>query len=216
MPLPLRQVAWECGDCAATIRGRKQLPCSSCRAVNPCRYEILAGNAPAATARTTYVMRSEQHVIVREASDGGVSVIPHPVVDRALLADRLQGTMIDIVGTETSENGRSCHVHEVCGEQLVPGTKVRIRKETTISPITGDEEDCLVAHVVGDGVMTCKVGYLPRHLAIRRADDYNGMYARVVEVYSPRSLNITKRQKRHRNLGCCVAKVLGDVPVHCL
>jgi hypothetical protein len=67
--------------------------------------------------------------------------------------------MIDIVGTETNENGRSCHAHEVCGEQLVPGSKVRIRRETYISPTTGDEEDSLVAYVVGDGVMTCKVGF---------------------------------------------------------
>ena len=155
MPSPLRQVAWECGDCATTNRGREQLPCSSCRAVNPRRYEILAGSAPAATARTTYVMRSEQHVIVREASDGADSVIPCPVVDRALLADRLRGTMIDIVGTETSENGRSCHAHEVCGMQLVPGSKVRIRKETVIYPTMGDKEDCLVAYVVGNSVMTC-------------------------------------------------------------
>ena len=73
-------------------------------------------------------------------------------------------------------------------------------REMYISPTTGDEEDCLVAYVIGKGVMTCKVGYLPRHLAIFWADDYNGMYACVVEVYSPRSLNITKRQKRHRNL----------------
>jgi hypothetical protein len=189
MPLPLRQVAWECGDCATTNRGREQLPCSYCRAENPRRYEILAGSAPAATARTTYVMCSEQHVIVREASDGGVSVVPRPVVNQSLLAERLRGTMVDIVGTETGENGRSCHAHEVCGMQLIPGSKVRIRKETVISPTTGDEEDCLVAYVVGKGVMTCKVGYLPRHLAILRADDYDGMYASVIEVYSPRSLN---------------------------
>jgi hypothetical protein len=123
----------------------------------------------------------------------------------------LRGTLVDIVGTETGENGRTCHAHEVCGSQLVPGSKVHIRKEMPISPTTGNKEDCLVAYVVGDGVMTwCKVGYLPRHLAICRAKDYNGMYARVVEVYSPRSLNITKRQKRHRNLGCYVATVLGD------
>jgi len=216
MPSPLRQVAWECGDCATTNRGREQLPCSYCRAENPRRYEILAGSAPAATARTTYVMRPEQHDIVRALSEARVAVVPRPVVDRALLAERLKGTMIDIVGTETDENGRSCHAHEVCGAQLVPGSKVRIRRETYISPTTGNEEDCLVAYVVGNGVMTCKVGFLPRHLSIRRADDYDGMYARVVEVYSPRSLNIMKRQKRHRNLGCCVAKILGNAPVRSL
>jgi hypothetical protein len=161
-------------------------------------------------------MCTEQHIIVLEAADGRVSVVPRPVVNQALLAKRLWGTIIDIVGTETGENGRLCHAHEVCGAQLFPGSKVRIRKETVISPTMGDEEDCLVAYVIRNGVMTCKVGYLLRHLAIRRTDDYDGMYARVVEVYSPRSPSIAKRQKCHRNLGCCVAKVLGDAPIHCL
>jgi hypothetical protein len=216
MPSPLRQVAWECGDCATTNRGREQLPCSYCRAENPRRYEILAGSAPAATAWKTYVMRPEQHDIVQVLSEPCVAVVPRPVVDCALLAERLKGMMIDIVGTETAKNGRSCHAHEVCGAQLAPGSKVRIRKETYISPTTGDEEDCLVAYVVGNGLMTCKVGYLPSHLSIRRADDYDGMYARVVKVYSARLVNITKRQKCHRNLGCCVAKILGNAPVRLL
>jgi hypothetical protein len=160
-------------------------------------------------------MRTEQHEIVRAASKASVAMIPRPIVDCALLAERLMGTN-DVVGTETNENGRICHVHEVFGSQLVPGSKVHFRKETVISPTTGNEEDCLVAYVVGDGVMTCKVGYLPRHLAIRRADDYNGMYARVIEVYSPQSLNKTKQQKCHHNLGCCMAIILGDKAVRSL
>ena len=154
MPSPLRQVAWECGECATTNRGTEQLPCSYCRAKNPRRYEILAGSALAATARTVQVMRTEQHDIVQAASEARVAVVPRPVVDHALLAERLRGTLIDIVGTESSENGR--------------------------------------------------------------ADDYDGMYARVVEVYSPRSLSVVKQQKRHRNLGCCVAKILGNAPVRSL
>jgi hypothetical protein len=174
MPSPLRQVAWECRDCATTNRGREQLPCSYCRAENPCRYEIPAGSAPAATARTTYVMRPEQHDIVRVLSEPRVAVVPCPVVDHAFLAKRLKGTMVHIVGTETAKNGRSCHAHEVCGAQLALGSKVCIRKETNISPTTGDEEDCLVAYVVGNGVMACKVGYLPRHLSICRAENYDG------------------------------------------
>ena len=70
-------------------------------------------------------MRTEQHDIVRAASEARVAVIPRPVVDRALLTERLQGTMVDIVGTETNKNGRSCHAHEVCGKQLVPESKVQ-------------------------------------------------------------------------------------------
>jgi hypothetical protein len=171
MPLLLRQVAWECGDCATTDQGRELLPCLYCRAKNPHWYEILLGSAPTAIAWTTYVMHTEQHDIVRAASEACVAVTPHSIVDRSLLAERLMGTKVDIVETETDENGKACHAHEVCGSQLVPGNKVRFRKETVISPTMGNEEDCLVAYVVGNGVMTCKVGYLPRHLAIRRALD---------------------------------------------
>jgi hypothetical protein len=79
-------------------------------------------------------MRPEQHDIVRALSEARVAVVPCPVVDRALLSERLKGTMIDIVdivGTETVENGRSCHAHEVCGAHLFPGSKVRFRKEST-------------------------------------------------------------------------------------
>jgi hypothetical protein len=111
-------------------------------------------------------MRTEQHDIVQAASEARVGVIPHPIVDCAFLAERLMQTKVDIVGMETDENGRTCHAHKVCGSQLVSGSKVRIQKETVISPTTGNEEDCLVAHVVGNRVMTCKVGFLPRHLAI--------------------------------------------------
>ena len=78
------------------------------------------------------------------------AVIPCPYVDRVLLAERLMGTKVDIVGTETDENGRTCHAHDVCGSQLVPGSKVRFRKETVISPTMGNEEDFLIAYVVGD------------------------------------------------------------------
>ncbi len=113
MPSLLRQITWECGDCTTTNRGREQLPCLYCRAENPHQYEILAGSAPAATAQTTYVMHIEQHNIVRAASETHVAVVPCLVVDRALLTKHLQGMMIDIVGTETNENGRSCHAHKV-------------------------------------------------------------------------------------------------------
>jgi hypothetical protein len=187
MESPLCQVAWECGNGAIANQGREQLPCLFCRAVNPCRNAILAGSSPAATAQTVQVMCTKQHDIIWAASEARIAVVPCPVpvVDRALFAERLRGTLIEIVGAETSKNGRERHAHKVCGAQLTPGSNVCFRRETYISPTTGNEEDCLVAYVVSNGVMPCKVGYLPRHLAIRRADNYDGMYACVVEVYLP-------------------------------
>ena len=98
MPSSLCQVAWECGDCTTTNRGWEQLPCSYCHAEKPCRYKILLGSAPATTAQTTYVMCTEQHDIVRATSKASVAMIPHPIVDHALLAEHLMGTKVNVVG----------------------------------------------------------------------------------------------------------------------
>ena len=37
-----------------------------------------------------------------------------------------------------------------------------------------EEEDVLAVYVIAGGVVGCKVGFLPQHLALRRADDYDG------------------------------------------
>jgi hypothetical protein len=47
----------------------------------------------------------------------------------------------------------------------------------------GEEDDVLTVYLVGNGVIGCKVGFLAQHLASRGADNYNGLYARVIEVY---------------------------------
>ncbi len=67
----------------------------------------------------------------------------------------------------------------------------------------------LVVYVVGDNTMMCKVGFLPHRLAVR-ADAYNGLYARIVSIYSNCSTNVLKWEKLWRNKGCCVACMLGD------
>ncbi len=53
----------------------------------------------------------------------------------------------------------------------------------------GREEDVLAVHIVGDCTMMCKVGFLPQHLAVR-ADVYDGLYARIVSIYSDRCTNM--------------------------
>ena len=52
------------------------------------------------------------------------------------------------------------------------------------------------------GIMGCKVGYLPKHLAAR-ADCYDGLCARIVEIYSSNRTHcasVAKRQKYHRGV----------------
>ena len=57
-----------------------------------------------------------------------------------------------------------------------------------------------------DGV-DFKVGYLPKHLAVR-ANAYNGLCARVVEIYSAQSEVADEQQKFYCNKGCSVVEII--------
>ena len=75
----------------------------------------------------------------------------------------------------------------------------------------GDEEDVLEVFHLNSGIIGGKVGYLPKHLAAQ-ADCYNGLCARIVEIYSSnrtRCASIAKCQKYHRGIGCCMATIEG-------
>jgi hypothetical protein len=120
--------------------------------------------------------------------------------------------MVDIVGTSAKDRGCNCPFHNCCGMQLQVGSKVRFHWEQLIY-CEGRKEDVLAVYVVGDHTMTCKVGFLPQHLAVR-ADVYDGLYACIMSVYSDRCTNVLKREKFYQNMGCCIACVLGDCLVH--
>ena len=73
-----------------------------------------------------------------------------------------------------------------------------------------DEDDVLGVYLLVGGVVGCKVGFLSQALASRRADDYNGVIIRVLEVYNERCTSIVKRNKVYPNDGCAMGKILGD------
>jgi hypothetical protein len=76
----------------------------------------------------------------------------------------------------------------------------------------GLEEDVVAVYLCEQGVLTCKVGFLPAHLN-HRARDYDGLVARVIAVYTDRCTNVVKRQKFWRNKGCCAARIMGELKV---
>ena len=124
----------------------------------------------------------------------------------------LIGSEVEVVGTTESQRGRSCAKHRCCGEALVRvDSHVCFRKTRFAWRDGEEEEDVLEVYFLEDGLATCKVGYLPKHLAFR-ADRYDGLCARILEVYSSDSAEcdcVAKRSKYHRIFGCCVATVLG-------
>ena len=121
------------------------------------------------------------------------------------------GSDVEIVGTGESQRGRSCGEHNVCGTAVVRVGGYVCFGKARFAWRDGTEEDVVEVFHVAEGRKTCKVGYLAKHLAFR-ADRYDGLCARITEVYSgDRTVcdNAAKRLKFHRNIGCCVAVIIG-------
>lgn len=203
-------VAWECAECAHTNEGIEPGPCYGCGAVEPTRYMIFKRREgeTAPTAISVPVHRPRQ--IALSAAAFTRAPEPEGLTRRDEIVARLCGSLVDVVGIAAKNRGRSCPRHDVCGLQLEPGMKVRFMKER-LKWRGDEEEDVLVAYVLkGVGELSCRVGFLPQHLASTRADEYDGMFARITEIYSESCRSKVKRQKMHRNEGCAVAKILGN------
>jgi hypothetical protein len=226
---PSKMVAWECDACTFTNKDIQRLDCQMCKTAHPLHYAIVAGASGAATARTMTVNRREQAHITALAADVPAAVAePAPAVaeeapavaeeqpaapdDRAHAAalTRILNTMFDIVGTSAKDRGQSCSRHTCCGHQIKKGSVVKFVCKRMAWRDQGRVEDVLAVYAVaGDGITTCKVGFLLLHLAVC-PDAYNEVYARVISVYSNCSSNGIKCQKYWRSKGCCVARVLGN------
>jgi hypothetical protein len=131
---PSEIIAWECGSFAYTSEGSEPGPCIMCRTEHPIRYAIVADAPEAATARTMTVNCCEQSRIAASAASaaaaavvtaidatapaadaGEAAAITRPLLPEAVLSRgtqsrdtvvaRLVSTLIDIVGTGTSNRG---------------------------------------------------------------------------------------------------------------
>ena len=120
------------------------------------------------------------------------------------------GIVVEIVGTDAGDRGRTCEEHQVnCGVVLEEDVVVRLRKVQVV--IDGREETAIAAIWVTDGIDRCRVGFLKRHM-VRHAVRYNGALAQVTCVLSV-SCNSAERCMDHRNRGCCLATIISCLPV---
>ncbi len=243
MLCPSKVVRWECGACAYTNKDATRRDCLACQIRCPVCYAIVAGATAAATARTTRVdccgqaciaaLPTAGPIVAGEAATSANGAIageaptaaygPPAVVGSAAMHHRwapqlggnrasvvacLVNTMVDIIGNSAKNRGCNCPFHACCGMQLQVGSKVYFCQERLIY----QEKDVLAMYVVGDSTITCKVGFLPQHLVVR-ANAHDGLYARILSIYSNCCTNVLKREKFWRNKGCCVACVLGNRPL---
>ena len=118
------------------------------------------------------------------------------------------GILVDIVGINASDKGRSCEEHANCGSVLKIDTLVRFRSIQIWC--SGEEETALAVYWVTDGIDRCRVGFLPRHL-LKHKTAYNGKLAQIVEFVAD-SDSPADRAKSHRCYGLCRAVLVEAEP----
>jgi hypothetical protein len=117
------------------------------------------------------------------------------------------GIVVDIVGTNAVDHGRSCEIYACCREVLKPNLLLRYGLCQVI--VDGKEEPALAVYWVSEGMDCCRVGFLRWHL-LKHKEDYHGKLAQIVDVFTKESESPSDRQKVHRSKGCCQA-VLVDL-----
>ena len=85
-------------------------------------------------------------------------------VSGAFMDCNIVRSQVEVVGIGESQRGQSCDQHRICGSQLCKGSYVCFRK-TRFAWRGGAKEDVLEVFHLDSGIMDCKVGYLPKHLA---------------------------------------------------
>ena len=135
------------------------------------------GGLQAPSAKNARVDRSVQLFLSADTNEQNACAAPR----RADVVAGLVGSLVDVVGIHAKNRGRQCPRHDCCGSQVVARMKLKVIKEQLDYRGLG-LEDVLAVYVVDGGVTGCKVGFLPQHLASRRADDYDGLILRVREV----------------------------------
>ncbi len=90
--------------------------------------------------------------------------------------------MVEIVGTEVGDRGRSCEEHSNnCGKVFAEDVVVCLWKVQI--QVEGREETAIAAYWVMNGVDCCRVGFLPRHM-VKQAGRYGGALAHVTHVFN--------------------------------
>ena len=125
------------------------------------------------------------------------------------MANHPTGITVEIVGTGSNTQGRSCDEHNVCGSLLAEDVVVRFRKVQVV--VNQKEESAIAVYVVSDGIDGCRVGFLQRHL-VKHWKLYDGVLAQVTEVYSKNCTSPTSRRKYYCNKGCCIATIISALP----
>jgi hypothetical protein len=117
------------------------------------------------------------------------------------------GVVVEIVGTEMDDWGRSCEEHRNCGEVMSEDVVVRLWKVQI--QVEGREETAIAAYWVTGGIDRCHVSFLQRHM-VKQATRFDGALAQVTRVFNadPTCCDTAERRAFHKNKRCCRAAII--------
>eukprot|EP00977_Amphora_coffeiformis_P024177 scaffold15108_cov180-Amphora_coffeaeformis.AAC.53 len=114
----------------------------------------------------------------------------------------------EVVGLQSSSNGRSCSIHECCGEDVMVGDVLRLVACTVA--VQGVVEEAIKAVKVVEGIDQCTVGFVPRAFKdLPAVKNQLNKFVQVCEVYKD-SPNGYKRDKSYKNCGMARVTTLDE------
>ena len=118
---------------------------------------------------------------------------------------------LEIVGLDSSTNGRSCSRHAICGQYVFVDDVLRLVK--CVVTVNGLTEDAVKLVKIQDATDSCTVAYVPR-VAINHPKVVKNLnkFAQVVEIYRE-SNNSHKRRIANLSKGVASIVFLDDIPV---
>ena len=128
------------------------------------------------------------------------------------------GVVVDVVGTNKGDRGRSCEEHpDGCGAAvLVDDVVIRIRKEQILVEdyLLGKgrmkEETALTVNLVSDGIDRCRVGFL-RKAYVPHAKLWDGALCQVVFVGAADDPSKSVHSKVHHCCGYARVAVISEL-----
>lgn len=114
----------------------------------------------------------------------------------------------EIVGLQSSSNGRSCTIHECCGGDVDVGDVLRLVACTVA--VDGVVEEAIKVVKVVEGVDQCTVGFVPRAFKdLPNVKNQLNKFVQVCELYKD-SQNRYKRDKSNKNYGMARVSTLDE------
>ena len=206
---------WQCSTCTYANNKRGAVECEMCgTAVRMCGAAVRAKRPASPVLQASATVASKPSKLWRK-----VAVAKKPPPQDQHPPMHPSGVVLDIVGTNRDDRGRSCEEHlDACGTAvLMDNAIIRIQKEQILvedfkaGKGKMKEETALTVNWVSDGIERCRVGFLPKAY-VPHAKLWDGVLCQVVFVGSADDPSSVVRRKCHHYCGYARVAVISALP----